>query len=798
MLRNYWKTAIRTLWKHKSFTFINVLGLSLGITCSLLLFLLIRYLLSFDTFHTNRDNIYRIVRETVRQGNTDHTPGVPIPLPDAFRTDFPEVEKVIFTSYFRQGLITIDQGGESRNITENEGLAYVEPTFLEVFDRTILAGDPLSALNQPNQAVISQSLVQKYFGNDSQPEEVVGRSITLNKETELLITAVMEDHPKNTDFPFTLIISYATVKDDMLENGGWNSVSSDDQCYLLLAEAQSHASVEAQLPTFLEKYEESDDGEQVTLSLQSLRDLHYDTRYSGYSFQNIPRDVILGLGLIALFLMVIACINFINLTTAVSVKRSKEVGIRKTLGGTRNQLIRQFLGETAIITVFSTLLALGLAELTLLKVNPALELELNINLLTDAVLIVALLLTVIGVSLLSGLYPALVLSRFIPTEALKNKLARQATRGITLRKGLVVFQFVIAQAFIVGTLVMVSQMQYISEIDLGFTKDAILTVELPEDDKEAKKTLRNELLNISGVEKVSLSFSSPTSNSVSVTSFTIEDNPDIYYTQVKNVDQHYIDIYGLKLLAGTGLSDVDTVSRLVVNEAFLRMTGVATPEEAVGKQIEIWGKEIPIVGVMKDFHTESLSNPIEATVLIDGSFYRQADIMVNMASMPQTLPEIEERWSAFYPEYTFDYQFLDEAIAESYRSVRALSIILSIASAIVIFIGCLGLYGLITFMAEQKTKEVGVRKVLGASIASIIRLFSAEFIKLVVIAFVIAAPIAYFTMDGWLQNFEYKIDLSVSIFLAGIGVTLIIALLSVSYRSIKAALANPVDSLRNE
>ncbi len=798
MLRNYWKTAIRTLWKHKSFTFINVLGLSLGITCSLLLFLLIRYLLSFDTFHTNRDNIYRIVRETVRQGNTDHTPGVPIPLPDAFRTDFPEVEKVIFTSYFRQGLITIDQGGESRNITENEGLAYVEPTFLEVFDRTILAGDPLSALNQPNQAVISQSLVQKYFGNDSQPEEVVGRSITLNKETELLITAVMEDHPKNTDFPFTLIISYATVKDDMLENGGWNSVSSDDQCYLLLAEAQSHASVEAQLPTFLEKYEESDDGEQVTLSLQSLRDLHYDTRYSGYSFQNIPRDVILGLGLIALFLMVIACINFINLTTAVSVKRSKEVGIRKTLGGTRNQLIRQFLGETAIITVFSTLLALGLAELTLLKVNPALELELNINLLTDAVLIVALLLTVIGVSLLSGLYPALVLSRFIPTEALKNKLARQATRGITLRKGLVVFQFVIAQAFIVGTLVMVSQMQYISEIDLGFTKDAILTVELPEDDKEAKKTLRNELLNISGVEKVSLSFSSPTSNSVSVTSFTIEDNPDIYYTQVKNVDQHYIDIYGLKLLAGTGLSDVDTVSRLVVNEAFLRMTGVATPEEAVGKQIEIWGKEIPIVGVMKDFHTESLSNPIEATVLIDGSFYRQADIMVNMASMPQTLPDIEERWSAFYPEYAFDYQFLDEAIAESYRSVRALSIILSIASAIVIFIGCLGLYGLITFMAEQKTKEVGVRKVLGASIASIIRLFSAEFIKLVVIAFVIAAPIAYFTMDGWLQNFEYKIDLSVSIFLAGIGVTLIIALLSVSYRSIKAALANPVDSLRNE
>jgi ABC-type antimicrobial peptide transport system permease subunit len=798
MLHNYWKTAIRTLWKYKSYTVINVLGLSLGITCCLLLFLIIRYLISFDTFHANRDNIYRIVRETVRQGNTDHTPGVPVPLPDAFRTDFPEVEKVVFISYFRQGLVTVDREGKNQNFTEDEGLAYVEPTFFEVFDRSVIAGNPLTILDQPNEAVISRSLAQKYFGTNSQPEEVLGKALKLNKETELVITGVMEDHPKNTDFPFKLMISFATVKDEMLKQGGWNSISSDDQCYLLLAEAQSPASIESQLPEFLEKYQESDDSEQVTLSLQSLRDLHHDTRFSAYSFQTIPRDVILGLGFIALFLIVIACINFINLTTAASVKRSKEVGIRKTLGSTRYQLIGQFLGETTIITVFSTLLALGLAELLLLEINPVLELELNINLFSDVILDIALVLTVIGVSLLSGLYPALVLSRFIPTQALKNKLTRQATRGVTLRKGLVVFQFVVAQAFIVGTLVMVSQMQYISQVDLGFNKDAILTVELPENDKEAKKTLRNELLSISGVEKVSLSFSSPTSGSVSVTSFTIEEDPNTYHTQVKNVDRNYIDVYGLTLLAGTGLSDVDTVSRLVVNEAFLRSTGIASPEEAVGKQVEIWGKEIPIVGVMKDFHTVSLRHAIEPTVLLDGSSYRQADIMVNMVSLAQTLPEIEERWSAFYPEYTFDYQFVDEAIANSYRSVQALSVILSIASTIVIFIGCLGLYGLITFMAEQKTKEVGVRKVLGASVASIIGLFSAEFIRLIIIAFLIAAPIAYITMNGWLQNFEYKIDLGIGLFLAGVGATLTIALVTVSYRSIKAALANPVDSLRNE
>ena len=444
------------------------------------------------------------------------------------------------------------------------------------------------------------------------------------------------------------------------------------------------------------------------------------------------------------------------------------------------------------------MLALGLAELLLLKINPVLELELKINLFSDAVLDVVLLFTIVGVSLLSGLYPALVSSRFIPTEALKNKLTRQATRGFTLRKGLVVFQFVIAQAFIVGTLVMVSQMQYISQVDLGFNKDAILTVELPEDNKETKKTLRNELLGIPGVEKVSLSFSSPTSGSVSVTSFNIEGNPDTYHTQLKNVDQHYIDVYGLELLAGTGLSDVDTVSRLVVNETFLKKVGITAPEEAVGKQVKIWSKEIPIVGVMKDFHTVSLRHAIEPTVLLDGSSYRQANIMVNMASLSQTLPDIEARWLAFYPEYTFSYQFVDEAIAESYRSVQALSVILSIASVVVVFIGCLGLFGLITFMAEQKTKEIGVRKVLGASVASIIGLFSTEFIKLILIAFLIAAPIAYIAMSGWLQNFEYKIDLGIGLFLAGIGVTLVIALLTVSYRSVKAALANPVDSLRTE
>ncbi|MEM6841191.1 MAG: ABC transporter permease [Bacteroidota bacterium] len=798
MFRNYWKTAIRTLWKHKSYTAINVLGLSLGITCSLLLFLLVRYLLSFDTFHAKSDRIYRIVRESVRQGSTDYTPGVPIPLPDAFREDFPEVEKVVFTSYFREGLITVRRDEETQNFPESEGLAYVEPTFFQVFDRPLLVGNPKTVLSQPNQAVISEKLAQKYFGEQQSYESVLGKTIQLDKEADLVITGIAEDYPTNTDFPFEMMISYATVKDEMLKNGGWGSVSSDNHCYFLLDKEQSLDAIEARLPEFVDKYHGKDNYAKITLYVQSLQDIHFDTRFSGYAFQNIPEAVVQVLGLVALFLILIACINFINLTTAVSAKRSKEVGIRKTLGGSKSQVVYQFLGETTLITILSVLIALGLAELLLLKINPLLDLAIAIDLLSDGTLVVALVLTIVAVSVISGLYPSWVLARFAPIQALQNKLIQPATRGFTLRKGLVVFQFIIAQVFIIGTLVLISQMQYIEQADLGFRQEAILTIPLPNDTHESPQTLRNELLRLSGVEKASLSSASPTSSSTWQTSFEVEGNPDTYDMEVKEVDQYYMDVYGLELIAGRGLTEIDTTSRVIVNEAFLKKVGIDSPEDAIGKQLELWNKTVPIVGVTKNFHTRSLKHTIGPTALMDGNSYRQVDIQINTANISQTLADIEDRWSAFYPEYTFDYQFVDDAIAEFYEEGKTMSAILATTALVVIFIGCLGLYGLITFMAEQKTKEVGVRKVLGASVASIVGLFSVEFIKLLSLAFLVAAPIAYFVMNGWLQRFEYKIDLGIGLFLTGIGATLVIALLTVSYRSIKAAMANPVDSLRNE
>ncbi|MFP4097024.1 MAG: ABC transporter permease [Cyclobacteriaceae bacterium] len=793
-----YKTSVRNLWKNKSHTLINVLGLSIGITCSIVLFLLIRFWLSFDTFHSQADRIYRIVRETTYQGNTDHTPGMPVPAIEALRNDFPELEEVVFMSYFRQGLVTVEDREGKKNFEENDGLVYVDSNFFQLLDRPLLMGEPEQALNAPNEVVIDERLAEKYFGPDWRQQSILGKTITLNRDTELKVTAVAEAAPDNTDFPFSMLISYATARKKMEEEGGWGSISSDNQIYLLLPEGMTAAQIESRLPDFTEKYESLLEGQQLRLSLQPLSELHYDTRYSGYSFSNIPRYAIISLGAVALFMLLIACINFINLATAIASKRAKEVGIRKTLGSSKGQLARIFLTEAGIITLISLLIALGAAELLLIRMNNFLEMELELNLLTDPQLILFLLAVLIGVSLLAGSYPAWILTRFEPVRVLKSSMEGSMKRGFNLRRTLVVFQFVIAQAFIIGTLVLLSQMSFMQQADLGFRKEGILSVALPSGTGELKKTFKQEVLRLAEVEKASLNYSSPTSGSVSVTSFKIDEDENTYHTQVKFVDKDYMDVYEIPLLAGTGLTEIDTMSRLVVNEAFIKKVGLERPEDALGRQVKIWGKTLPIVGVMKDFHTMSLSNPLEPVVLLDLENYQKVDMLLSSVNVGQALEKIEGVWKATFPEYTFSYQFVDEEIGEFYEGTQRMTVIITIASLIVIFIGCLGLYGLVTYMAEQKTKEVSVRKVLGASIGSIVGLFSKEFVRLIVIAFVLAAPLAYLLMSAWLENFAYKIDLGVGLFAAAILITLIIALFTISYRSIQAARTNPAQALRND
>ena len=601
-----------------------------------------------------------------------------------------------------------------------------------------------------------------------------------------------------------MILSYVTIKSGN-EEVGWKSVWSDEQCYFLLREGKSVSDVSKRLPAFAKKFL----GENVNKTeylIQPLSEIHFDDRFGTYTYNTTSRGMLISLEVVALILVLTACINFINLATAEAVKRSKEVGIRKALGSSRAQLVKQFLGETTLITIISVLTSLGVTQLALTYLNPFLELNLALNFSTDTFLWIYLLAITILVSTLAGLYPAFVVSGYNPVLALKNLISNKNSSGYSLRRALVVTQFVISQFFIIGTIVVINQMDYFKNKDLGFNKEAILILPVPISETPAMgnnvskmRTLRDELLRLPGVVGASLSSAPPSSGNVSNTTFTVEGNDQTFLSQVKQVDGNYVELYGLDIIAGKNIDDFDTAKGFVVNEKFVHTIGFTNPDEILHKVIDMWGKKLPVVGVVKDFHTVSLRQPIEATALMNRiRGYETLSINVDVKKIQEIIEIIKPKWEAAYPEHIFDYAFLDQQIEEFYQGERKMSVMLSVFSGIAIFIGCLGLYGLATFMSNQKTKEVGVRKVLGASVESIVILFSKEYLKLILLGFLFSAPLAWFIMNKFLEEFTYKDEIGPSIFLIGLGATVSIALLTVGYKSIKSATANPVNSLRSE
>lgn len=803
MVKNYLKTALRNLMREKGSAILNLAGLTLGITCSLVLFLLVKHVATVDNFHTNRDRIYRIVTEADGNNGRFYTSGIPRPLPDAFRADFPEAEQVTFTSYRSNALILVPQPGrEPKKFQEEAGVVFAESNFFQIFDRPIYMGDPMKGLDDPYEAIISRSLAKKYFNR----EDVIGEVVHFDT-IDYKITAVMEDHVQNTDFPFTLMLSYATLRNTEGADN-WDGIWSDEQCYILLKQNEPVSRVEARMPAFVEKYLGKDNYRHQTFNLQPLSDLHYDDRYGTYSYDTVPREMLVALGLIALFLIVTACINFINLTTAEAIKRSKEVGIRKSMGSSRRQLVLQFLGETTLVTVLAMALALGLTQMALSLLNPFLELQLTMDFFGDGLLWAFILTVTLLVSVLSGLYPSLVISAFKPALALKNQISNRSSSGYALRKSLVVVQFLISQFFIMGTIILLSQMHYFQTQELGFRQDAVLVVPIPERERPelAKgvsnmRTLRDEIGRLPGVEEVSLSSTPPSSGSVRGTRFYFEgeDESESRGTQIKQVDGNYLSLYDIPLLAGTNVDDYDTARGFVVNEELVRVAGIENPQDIIGRKIHVWGRTLPVVGVVRNFHTVSLHQPIEPTILMnDLGGYGTLSMTVNQSQLQQVVREVRSKWERTYPSYIFDYQFLDDAIHEFYEGDRKMSIVLTVFTGIAIFIGCLGLFGLATFMANRKTKEIGVRKALGASVESIILLFSKEYVKLMAVGFLLAAPLAWYLMSKWLENFAYKITIGPLVFVATFAVTLLIAVLTVGYKSFRAAIVNPIKSLRYE
>jgi putative ABC transport system permease protein len=800
MFRNYFSTALRSLLRERTSTLLNIAGLTLGIAGSLILFLIVQNGNSYDRYHSKSDRIYRIVTKSKGNNGDTFTQGVPPALPDAFRNDFPEAEEVAFTSYRRGSMVSVVQpDGQLKKYEEPTGVAFTQPSFFKIFDRAILIGSSNKGLDEPNEAIISRRWAIKYFGKEDATGEIIQY-----ESNDFKVTAVMDDFPpNNTDLPFDLMLSYATIKTSM-DKAGWGGNSDSDNCYFLLKEHEPIGKVDQRMSAFTKKYVGPEDDNSVgsTFLVQPLKEMHSDMRFGTYNKHMAPAASI-TFTVIGIFLLITACINFINLTTAEAIKRTKEVGIRKALGSSRAELILKYMVETFLITAVAVFLSLAVAQLALEFLNPFLELSLSLNLLTDITLWGFLAVVTITVSLFSGLYPAIAASSFKPVLALKSQVSSTPSSGGSLRKGLVVLQFFISQFFIISTIVIAAQMDFILQRDLGFDKDAIITVPIPvaEGDNGSSKmrTLKNEILSLPGVEKATLSGTPPSSNRVSSTDFKMAGSEDLFKTQIKQIDSDYLKVFGIDLIAGQDLADSDTINGLIVNSRLAKIAGFDNVDEIVGKEIYLGGSYFPVKGVVKNFHTTSLEKRIEPVILFtDINDFRKLSIKVRPTDIDETLLAIQAKWSQAYPEYIFSYTFIDEQIYNLYRGDRKMTTLLNIFSFMAVFIGCLGLFGLVTFMANRKTKEIGLRKVLGASVQSIMVLFSKEFVKLLLIAFALAAPAAGFLMNTFLQDFAYRIPLGPGVFLIGLSATFLIAFLTVGYRSFRSASANPVDALRSE
>ena len=795
MLRNYIITALRNLNRNRTNTAISVIGLSLGITCSMVLFLLMSYSKNYNTHHENYDHIYRIVTESDGQGGQrNYTPGVAPPTIDALRTDYPFLEETfMICNKYGVNLFEVEAGNEIKYFEEGEGIAYTEPALFKSFTRSLIAGNVDKVLTNPNEIVLSEKLATKFFGD----ENPIDQLIKVDKGTELKVVGIMVEHPHTSDFPFNAFISYSTIKNKHLKKG-WGSVSSDDQIYLLITDPNHVIELSSQLPNFIEKYKGEDNGN-MEMKLQPMSDFHFNDNYSSFSYNTTSRGQLMAMWIIGVFLIITACINFVNLSTATAIKRSKEIGIRKVLGSTRTQLIKQHLGETFMVTFGAVLISLGLVELAVIRLNEFLDIHIEIHLLQDLSLQVYLVTILTLVTLFSGLYPSFVLSNYSPVKALKNLITSQNSSKISLRKSLVIFQFLISQVFIIGTIVVISQLNYIKNTELGFKTQGVLDVTLPEENNEKKKTLKTELSRLSGIEEISLAYSNPTSNSTSATDISISEDSEDYVVEIKLADHQYTDVFGINIIAGRDITASDTINAVLVNKELSKLTGHQNPHDILGKTLKVWGNEVPVVGVINDFHSRSLTKNKSPIVLFSklGS-YRIAVMKINTHDVLATTAAIEEVWRKVYPEYNYEQEFMDTRIAKFYEGVQKMATIFTTFSSIAILIGCLGLFGLASFMVNQKIKEIGVRKVLGASVNQILILFGKTFFKLVVISFLIAAPLSYFGMNLWLENYENHINIGAGVFAVAIASTLLIALLTVGVKSFRAATVNPVDSLQDE
>ena len=785
-MQTYFLTGIRNLRKRLGYTLINIFGLALGIASCLLIFLVVRYELGYDAFNSKADRIYRVNHHSI-----DYNPRVSPAIAPAMRNDFPELEVAQF--FYVDGLFRI---GNHRYNEKN--FAFADEYVPRVFDYQWIAGDPRSALTNPNSIVLTETYARKYFGT----RDAMGQTINLNNQWDCKVTGIIRDLPGNTSLPLPLLVSMSTIKKEMADMGKYYyNIPGGNFTFIALPPGYPIQRVRARIHAFMEKNWGKDIAKEAVLLLQPLREVHFDQRYLDITVSpTTSKQTYWALAGIALFIIITACINFINLATGQAVTRAREVGVRKVLGARRPQLIGQFLGETALQVIAAMLLGLLAVALLIPQLSAWLDIHLQVSELREPIVMGLLAALTVGVILLAGLYPAFVQSAFRPAVSLKGVPA--VSRGnLTLRRGLVVLQFGISQLMIIGTVVVARQMDFFQNRDLGFNKEFVISFYLP--DSARRQVLWNQLVSDPAISAVSFSSGAPAymGNAAGY------DAPQLgltgeNITEVKFVDQHYIRMFGLTMLAGDTIARrtaKDSVVPVIVNETLVHSLKIQDPRLAIGQQISANGTPLRIMGVVRDFQSESKHKKRRACILAydENNFYA-ASVRVNPVGIRATIDRIGKEWSALNPKGLFQYEFLDEHIASFYRQEQKVYTAFRLFSCIAILIGCLGLYGLIAFATLQRAREVGIRKVLGASISDILVLFGREFVWLIFVAFVVAAPVAWLAMNAWLNNFAYRIGIGWGTFVAAIAVSVAIAAVTISWESMKAAVVNPVKSLRSE
>jgi putative ABC transport system permease protein len=817
MLKNYFITAIRNFRHHKIFTLINVLGLSVGISAALVIFLIVRYDFSFEKSQKDGNRIYRVVSDMVFSGEPFYNGGVTYPLTDVAPKELNGLEgSAAFYIYNPKVTIPSPNQAKPAVFKYQPHITFADDHYFKLFSfYNWLAGSPETSLQSPFQVVLTAGRAKTYFP-DSDLSRIIGRHIVYDDSITCTVTGILKDPTVITDLSSKEFISRSTIPNSGLKGNmgvsDWQGITDNCQFFVKLVPGVTPAQAERQLAELRTKYAGDQHSHDITVQhLQPLMDIHFNGKYGNFNGRLAHKPTLYGLMLVAIFLLLLGCINFINLTTAQAAQRAKEIGIRKTLGSSFRQLMLQFLGETFLLTLLSLLLSFALIPWLLHVFSDFIPPELCFNGLNHPGLLLFMMLLLISVTLLSGLYPAFILSGFKPILVLKNRTYTSATtRKAWLRRTLTVSQFVIAQVFIMAALIVSRQIRYVLDTDLGFKKEGILSIYTPFNWNGSPDNRRFVLLEklraIPGIQLSSIGGAPPSDGGSSSSGFKYKDGKKEIETQVqlKYGDSNYIPLYHLRLLAGRYAQTSDTMREIAINETYARLLGFSNPHQAIGKMVDMGRGHYPIVGVISDFHQASLHIPIKPLAITGtkGSFYT-----IHIALQPQppgsstwktTIAQLEKTFKSIYPEEDFHYEFYDESIAKFYTTEQNISRLLRWATGLTVFISCLGLLGLVIYSTNLRTKEIGVRKVLGASVTQIIAILSKDFVKLVGIAFLIAVPIAWYAAWKWLEDFAYRASVPWWVFAASGLAMISIALLTLSIRTIRAANANPVNCLRSE